>query len=105
MPNFLWQWRHQFPFLELMHNVAGDGRDILLPPLPIFSPGQMLGFIAALLVPSHFYSSSLNQDGLNRALGWAYLVFLGEMMLLRGKCITSRRVSMMFVRGSVDRRP
>jgi hypothetical protein len=34
-PNFLWQWQHRFPFLELMHNVRESGGDIVLPPLPL----------------------------------------------------------------------
>jgi 4-amino-4-deoxy-L-arabinose transferase-like glycosyltransferase len=54
MPNFLWQWRHHFPFLELMHNVRESGRDILLPPLPYLqAQAQMLGFVAALLCRLH----------------------------------------------------
>jgi hypothetical protein len=52
LPNFLWQWRHQFPFLQLMHNVRESGRDIVLPPLAyLLAQAQMLGFVAALLVP------------------------------------------------------
>jgi hypothetical protein len=86
LPNFLWQWRHQFPFLELMHNVRESGRDIVLPPLAYLqAQAQMLGFVAALLVPFALLFFFSKQGRLFRALGWAYLVFLAEMMLLHGK--------------------
>lgn len=103
LPNFLWQWRHEFPFLQLMHNVRESGRDILLPPLPYLqAQAQMLGFVAALLVPFAllFFFSKRGQP--YRALGWAYLVFLAEMMLLRGKMYYVAPVyPMMFAAGAV----
>jgi hypothetical protein len=86
LPNLVWQWRLQFPFLQLMHNVRQSGRDIALPPLPyLAAQAQMLGFVAALLVPAAllFFFSSRGREF--RALGWAYLVFLTEMMALHGK--------------------
>ena len=86
LPNFLWQWRHQFPFLELMHNVRQSGRDIVLPPLPyLAAQAQMLGFVAALFVPFALLFFFSKQGRLFRALGWAYLIFLAEMMFLHGK--------------------
>ncbi len=86
LPNFLWQWRHQFPFLELMHNVRQSGRDIVLPPLPYLgAQAQMLGFVAALFVPFALLFFFSKQGRLFRALGWAYLVFPAEMMFLHGK--------------------
>jgi hypothetical protein len=102
-PNFLWQWRHHFPFLELMHNVRESGRDILLPPLPYLqAQAQMLGFVAALLVPFAllFFFSKAGRP--YRALGWAYLIFLGQMMLLRGKMYYVAPVyPIMFAAGAV----
>jgi hypothetical protein len=103
MPNFLWQWRHHFPFLELMHNVRESGRDILLPPLPYLqAQAQMLGFVAALLVPFAllFFFSKTGRP--YRALGCAYLIFLAEMMMLRGKMYYVAPVyPMMFAAGAV----
>jgi hypothetical protein len=52
LPNFLWQQSHGFPFLELMHNIRKNGRDISPPPLGFL--GQQLqivnplSFLAAL---------------------------------------------------------
>jgi len=86
LPNFLWQLHHQFPFLQLMHNIRQNGRDVALPPLPfLFAQAQMLGFAAALLIPFALLFGLSKQGRPFRALGWAYLVFLAVMMLLHGK--------------------
>jgi hypothetical protein len=102
-PNFLWEWRHHFPFLELMHNVRASGRDILLPPLPyLLAQAQMLGFVAALLVLFALLFFFSRQGRPYRALGWAYLIFLAEMMALRGKMYYVAPVyPMLFAAGAV----
>ncbi|HEX9201511.1 MAG TPA: glycosyltransferase family 39 protein [Acidobacteriaceae bacterium] len=103
LPNFLWQWRHQFPFLELMHNVRMSGRDIVLSPLgSLQAQAQMLGFVAALLLPFAllFFFSKAGRP--YRALGWAYLIFLAEMILLHGKMYYVAPVyPMIFAAGAV----
>jgi hypothetical protein len=103
LPNFLWQWRHRFPFLQLMHNIRQSGRDISLAPLPYLqAQAQMLGFVAALLVPFALLFFFSKQGRQARALGWAYLVFLAEMMILRGKMYYVAPVyPMMFAAGAV----
>jgi hypothetical protein len=103
LPNFVWEWRHQFPFLQLMHNVRESGRDIVLPPLPYLqAQAQMLGFVAALLVPFALLFFFSRQGRLFRALGWAYLIFLAEMMILHGKMYYVAPVyPMMFAAGAV----
>ena len=102
-PNFLWQWQHRFPFLELMHNVRESGRDIVLPPLPYLqAQAQILGFVAALLVPFALLFFFSKQGRPFRAFGWAYLVFLAEMMFLHGKMYYVAPVyPMMFAAGAV----
>ena len=45
----------------------------------------MLGFVAALLVPFALLFFFSKQGRPFRAFGWAYLVFLAEMMFLHGK--------------------
>ncbi len=86
LPNFVWQWQHQFPFVQLMHNIRQSGRDIALAPLPyLAAQAQMLGFVAALLVPLALLFFFSKQGRPFRALGWAYIVFLAEMMFLHGK--------------------
>jgi hypothetical protein len=102
-PNFLWEWRNHFPFLELMHNVRQSGRDILLPPLPYLqAQAQMLGFVAALLVVFALLFFFSRPGRPYRALGWAYLIFLAEMMALRGKMYYLAPVyPMLFAAGAV----
>ena len=103
LPNFLWQWHHQFPFLELMHNVRESGRDIVLSPIPYLqAQAQMLGFVAALLVPFALLFFFSKQGRPFRALGWAYLIFLAEMMFLHGKMYYVAPVyPIMFAAGAV----
>ena len=86
LPNLLWQWRHRFPFLELMHNVRESGRDILLSPLAYLgAQAQMLGYAAAVLIPCALLFFFSTPGRRFRVLGWAYLIFLVEMLLLHGK--------------------
>jgi hypothetical protein len=86
LPNFLWQQTHQFPFLQLMRNIRRGGRDIrLAPPAFLSAQAQMLGYAAAILVVFALFFFFSRQGRLFRALAWAYLVFLVEMMALRGK--------------------
>lgn len=86
LPNFFWQLRRQFPFLQLMHNVRQSGRDIVLPPLPFLkAQAEMLGYVAAILVLFALLFFFSKQGRPFRAFAWAYLVFLAEMMVLHGK--------------------
>ncbi len=103
LPNFLWQWRHQFPFLQLMHNIRQSGRDIALAPLPYLqAQAQMLGFVSALLVPFALLFFFSKRGRTSRALGWAYVIFLAEMMTLHGKMFYVAPVyPMMFAAGAV----
>ena len=103
LPNFVWQWRHQFPFLQLMHNVRESGRDISLPPLQYLqAQAQMLGFVAALLVPFgllYFFSKQGRPFACSRM---GLHLFLAEMMLLHGKMYYVAPVyPIMFAAGAV----
>ncbi len=103
LPNFLWQWKHQFPFLQLMHNIRQNGRDIHLPPLGFLkAQAEMLGYVAVVLVllALLFFFSRTGRP--YRALGWAYVVFLAEMMALHGKMYYLAPVyPIMFAAGAV----
>jgi hypothetical protein len=103
LPNFLWEVHYHFPFLELMHNVRQGGRDIVLSPLTyLLAQAQMLGFVAALLIPFALLFFFSKGGRPYRALGWAYLVFLAEMMLLHGKMYYLAPVyPMIFAAGAV----
>jgi len=86
LPNFLWQWQHQFPFLQLMHNIRQEGRDISLSPLPFLkAQAEMLGYVAAVLVVFALLFFFSRRGRPYRVLGWAYLFFLAVMMAMHGK--------------------
>jgi len=103
LPNFLWQWRHQFPFLQLMHNIRQHHRDIVLPPLAFLkAQAEMLGYIAAILVVFGVLFFFAKSGRRFRALGWAYIVFVAEMMILHGKMYYLAPVyPIMFAAGAV----
>ena len=87
LPNLLWNIHHDYPFVQLMHNIKAGGRDVVLGPLeyflqqclilqPIAAPIWSAGVLALLLwKPFRPY----------RFLGWAYLVSLTVFIVLHGK--------------------
>jgi hypothetical protein len=87
LPNLLWNIANHWPFVELMHNIKADGRDVVLSPWQYFSqqmlliyPGSALIWITgviAFLVAQRFKPY--------RFLGWAYLVSFAVFVILRGK--------------------
>src|SRR5436309_2476865 len=42
LPNLIWLIRHNFPFLELMHNIRGTGRDVVRGPVAFVADQAML---------------------------------------------------------------
>jgi hypothetical protein len=87
LPNLLWNIHYHWPFLELMHNIRAEGRDVVLPagqyffqqtllanPLtaPIWITGLIAFFISPRLKPY-------------RVLGWSYVVCYTILFLLHGK--------------------
>ena len=87
LPNLIWLIRHDFPFLELMHNIRQTHRDVLRGPIgfvldqvqimnPILFPLWFGGLIWLLLRRKgrHF-----------RLFGIIYLVLLAIFIALRGK--------------------
>jgi len=87
LPNLLWNIHHHWPFLQLMHNIRAEGRDVILPlPQyffqqtllvdPLTAPIWVTGLFALL------FSSRLKPY---RALGWCYLVCFTVFFVLHGK--------------------
>ena len=87
LPNLVWNAENHFPFVQLMHNIKADGRDVVLSPLQYFAQqGLLVGLLAApvwitgllaLLFAGRFRSY--------RFLGWCYLVAFTVFVLLHGK--------------------
>jgi hypothetical protein len=87
LPNLLWNIHYHWPFLQLMHNIRADGRDIVLGAAqyfiqqtilvhPLTAPIWIAGLIAL------FFSSLLKPY---RFLGWSYLVCYAALFTLHGK--------------------
>ncbi len=87
LPNLLWNIHYHWPFLELMHNIRAEGRDVILPlPQyilqqtllvdPLTAPIWLTGLFALL------FSARLKQY---RFLGWSYLVCFTVFFALHGK--------------------
>jgi len=87
LPNVLWNLHYHWPFLELMHNIRANGRDVVLPAgqfflqqalliNPLTAPIWIAGVIALLWwTPLKPY----------RVLGWSYIVCYTVFFLLHGK--------------------
>jgi hypothetical protein len=84
LPNLIWLARHDFPFLELMHNIRQTHRDVVRGPVafvldqaqimnPVLFP-LWLGGLIWLFVERRF-----------RILGVIYIVLLGMFIASRGK--------------------
>ncbi len=84
LPNLWWNIQHHFPFLELQANIARSGRNVPMPPL------RFLGESALSMLPLslpiwlaglwHYLFSAEGRPF--RALGWAWLITAGIIMLL-----------------------
>jgi hypothetical protein len=87
LPNLLWNVAHDWPFVQLMHNIKAEGRDVVLSPWQYLSqqilliyPGSSFIWITgviAFLVGRRFQPF--------RFLGWAYLVAFTVFVVLKGK--------------------
>jgi hypothetical protein len=87
LPNLIWLVRHDFPFLELMHNIRQTHRDVVRGPVSFVLDQAMIvnpvlfplwaGGLAWLLFASNGRRF--------RILGIAYLVMLVTFIALRGK--------------------
>jgi hypothetical protein len=87
LPNLLWNIHNHWPFVELMHNIRADGRDVVLPlpqyffqqtllVHPFTAPIWITGLVA-LFVSLRFKPY--------RALAWCYLACFTVFFALHGK--------------------
>ena len=87
LPNLIWNIHYHWPFVELMHNIKAEGRDVVLSPGQYFSQQMLL---------THFLSVPIWITGVIafliarrfqplRFLGWAYLFSFAVFVVLKGK--------------------
>ena len=87
LPNLLWNIHYDWPFVQLMHAIRAEGRDVVWGPAQFFFQQVLvtnplvaplwLGGLFALL-----FSARLRPY---RLLGWSYLVTYTILFLLHGK--------------------
>ncbi len=84
LPNLWWNIQHHFPFLELQANIRRSGRNVHLTPLAFF--GQQILAMLPLSFPiwlaGLWYTLFAAEGKPFRALGWAWLITAGAILLL-----------------------
>ena len=75
LPNFLWNVRHDWPFVQLMHNIHQSGRDVELSPVQFFlqQVGMANPFAFPLWMAGLVWLFFSRAGGRYRVLGWAYV--------------------------------
>src|SRR5438874_3177874 len=87
LPNLIWLIRHNFPFLELMHNIRQTHRDVVRGPIAfVLDQAQIMNPILFPLWLSGLFWLFLGHEGRRfRVLGIVYIVLLATFIVLRGK--------------------
>lgn len=87
LPNFIWLVKHNFPFLELMHNIRQTHRDVIRGPISFVLDQAMI--MGPILFPIWIAGVTwlfISRSGRRyRALGWTYFVLLVTFIVLKGK--------------------
>jgi Dolichyl-phosphate-mannose-protein mannosyltransferase len=86
LPNLIWQANRDFPFLQVLHNIAAHHRNVVLPPLQFVFAQALLanifGFAFVLAGAVYLFTPPARRF---RALGWSYLAFMLLMFALHAK--------------------
>ena len=87
LPNLIWLIRHDFPFLELMHNIRQTHRDVVRGPIAfVLDQVQIINPILFPLWLGGLVWLFLGREGRRfRVLGIVYIVLLATFIALRGK--------------------
>lgn len=87
LPNVLWNIHYQWPFLQLMHNIRAEGRDVVLGPWAYFFQQMLLiSFSTAPIWLTGLFALLFSRRlKPYRVLGWCYLVCYAALFLLHGK--------------------
>jgi len=87
LPNFLWNVHRDWPFLQLMHNIRANGRDVVLNPVAfVLEQILMVNPLALPLWLAGLGWLFFGREGRRyRVLGWAFVVTFGVFMALHGK--------------------
>jgi len=104
LPNLIWNIQHNWPFLELMHNIRTTGKDVVLPPgkyllqqILMLNPVSFPFWFGGLL----FYLFSRDVKSY-RAFGFAFVITILFFLITHGKDYYSASAYvMLFAAGAV----
>jgi Dolichyl-phosphate-mannose-protein mannosyltransferase len=87
LPNLIWSIQNHWPFLELMHNIRAEGRDVQLSPFEFFVQQILLihPFNAPIWITglfALFFSARFKEF---RFLGWTFVISFVTFVVLKGK--------------------
>ncbi len=85
-PNLAWVVAHGFPHFEALANIRFDQRDVALSPIAFL--GQQVLYLHPLSLPlwlGGLVDLLWGRQTRFRALGWAFVVLMGEMLVLHGR--------------------
>jgi hypothetical protein len=87
LPNLLWLIKHDFPFLQLMHNIRLTSRDVVRGPIAFIADQALImnPILFPLWAGGLFWLFFGKEGGRYRILGWAYVVMLITFIVLKGK--------------------
>jgi hypothetical protein len=87
LPNFAWQWAHQFPTYQMLNAVAHSDKNLRLPPLAFFweQIKILLYTTAPLWIGGIFWLAFARAARPWRFAAFTYLAFLATMMALHAK--------------------
>jgi hypothetical protein len=86
LPNLIWLVRHDFPFLELMHNIRQTHRDVVRPPVAfVLDQAQIMNPVLFPLWIAGLIWLFLGRSGRLRVFGIIYIGLLFAFIALRAK--------------------
>ncbi len=86
LPNLVWEARHGWPTLEILRIVGQIKNTNVSPPAFILQQALLTNPLAAPIWLAGLYFLLVAREAKPyRFLGWAYLVVLAEMLILKGK--------------------
>ena len=99
-----WNVHHDWPFVQLMHNIHQSGRDVQLSPARFFlqQVGMVNPFAFPLWIAGLLWLFFGREGRKYRVLGWAYVVTFAVLAALHGKdYYLAPAYPMLFAAGSV----
>jgi 4-amino-4-deoxy-L-arabinose transferase-like glycosyltransferase len=87
LPNLIWNIHYHWPFVELMHNIRADGRDVVLTPWQFFAQQVLLmhHFTAPIWITGVLALLAARRFRPYRFLGIAYVVAFAVFEIMHGK--------------------